>query len=704
MKATMQGKMRAKADQPMKVPPTNLFEPPFVHKQSSGDASSILGRENLHRRAYWLLAAFWLLLSIGLWLLPRPIHSQASTAPTALDQNPAIVMTMTVDIRGDGCTGSDAVTVLPTTTVHLCYSVLNSGDVTFTDHILSGQGFLPIVEQITLPPGATITRTRSAQFAVTTTQADTWAANSGPGSAQVQAQDSVAVTVISPAMDANLTVGQNVDACATTKIITVPSNSTAVFCLTITNTGDALLTRHAINIPVLAISGTITASLAPGQILTIDNGNASTLGLPANFVRTGVTTNLGPQATVQSSTAEGYAVSDASSAGVTVGNGATTLQVTVNQAAPCGTLTTINPLRNTNVYFCLNLTNTGTVSLTNFQYGSAVPVIQGSFTYTLAPNAKIAIDNPFLTGLGAQAALGPYQAAISISPNFVVTATNASGFSVISSGSVSVVPVDPTATWTPTWTPIPPTPTWTPFPTWTSFPTWTPTPTWTPFPTIPPTPTWTPTWTRSFDLSNLQTPTPLAVIAAADPLMLTLTMDAEATNAALLLTTQADALATSQALAFPTDTPLPSPLDTPTPDPALESLSGSITQTNQVIIAPRPPTATPTSAPSPTPSPTQRSLTLPTPTALPNLPDLFSQVLSSAISTLGILWFLVGSLVFFVTAGVIAGMSFRQSNRQRYNLYALEEVEDEEVEESEPTSPASSQNKNDGDHWPTSLQ
>jgi hypothetical protein len=194
------------------------------------------------------------------------------------------------------------------------------------------------------------------------------------------------------------------------------------------------------------------------------------------------------------------------------------------------------------------------------------------------------------------------------------------------------------------------------------------------------------------------------VIAAADPLMLTLTMDAEATNAALLLTTQADALATSQALAFPTDTPLPSPLDTPTPDPALESLSGSITQTNQVIIAPRPPTATPTSAPSPTPSPTQRSLTLPTPTALPNLPDLFSQVLSSAISTLGILWFLVGSLVFFVTAGVIAGMSFRQSNRQRYNLYALEEVEDEEVEESEPTSPASSQNKNDGDHWPTSLQ
>lgn len=76
------------------------------------------------------------------------------------------------------------------------------------------------------------------------------------------------------------------------------------------------------------------------------------------------------------------------------------------------------------------------------------------------------------------------------------------------------------------------------------------------------------------------------------------------------------------------------------------------------------------------------------------------------MATLGVLWFLAGSLVFFGVAGIIAGVGFRQSERRRFHLYTLEEQEDESSDEAATTSsqaPKARSAKDDVDRWPSSL-
>jgi hypothetical protein len=48
--------------------------------------------------------------------------------------------------------------------------------------------------------------------------------------------------------------------------------------------------------------------------------------------------------------------------------------------------------------------------------------------------------------------------------------------------------------------------------------------------------------------------------------------------------------------------------------------------------------------------------------------SFFVRVLDSAGSTVALLWFLGGSVLFFVTAGVLAGLSFRTKERARFAL------------------------------------
>jgi hypothetical protein len=634
---------------------------------------------------------------------PARQERTAISSPKTPDQTPAIAMTMTVGIKPGVCASTDTIATVATTPVILCYTVRNTGDVTLTDHILTSPGVTPEIVSFVLAPGAEITRTGSMPVTASTTRTDTWAANSGPNTAQVQAQDSVTINLLAPAIEVKQTVGRVAGVCADTNQIVAPTGTTAAFCLTLRNTGDTPLTLHNIRIPTLGISGTISPILSPGQLLTIDDGNASALGLPVGFTRSNVTASLVSVATVESYSAEGFAVSASSTASVTIGTGATSLAATVNQAPACGASNNLSVIRNSQVYYCLTLTNTGSVPLTSHQFSSTTPAIQASFTYTLAPTARMVIDNAFLSTIGVQSVLGPHTVANTINSSFVMTSTNTNGFNVIASGSTVVTPFDPTPTLTPipTATPFPPTNT--PFPTSTFFPTPTP---------FPPTPTWTftwtpmpptPTWTRSFDLSNLQTPTPsIAAVATIDPALQQVPqIDFQATNIAIAQTAEADMLATSAALAYVT--PITSTaVFTAEQMQAIPALVTPIEPT-----ATRVPSSTPSRTPSPTPTATVRPIEYPTATALPDFPSIFSNVLRSAMATLGVLWFLAGSLVFFGVAGIIAGVGFRQSERRRFHLYALEEEEMEDVndEESAATSqpPQSRSTTDDLNRWPSSL-
>ena len=65
---------------------------------------------------------------------------------------------------------------------------------------------------------------------------------------------------------------------------------------------------------------------------------------------------------------------------------------------------------------------------------------------------------------------------------------------------------------------------------------------------------------------------------------------------------------------------------------------------------------------------------------------------------MALLWFLGGSVLFFVTAGVLAGLSFRGKEQRRYQLTASEDaaLQMEPAADNQPTADAD-------EPWPSSL-
>lgn len=82
----------------------------------------------------------------------------------------------------------------------------------------------------------------------------------------------------------------------------------------------------------------------------------------------------------------------------------------------------------------------------------------------------------------------------------------------------------------------------------------------------------------------------------------------------------------------------------------------------------------------------QRPINLPTPTDTPDFVMAAARTFDVAVTTFGWLWFLVGSLVFFVTAGIVAGLFFRQSEVSRYDLAEPDYWLEEEPPDDQPSA------------------
>jgi hypothetical protein len=107
----------------------------------------------------------------------------------------------------------------------------------------------------------------------------------------------------------------------------------------------------------------------------------------------------------------------------------------------------------------------------------------------------------------------------------------------------------------------------------------------------------------------------------------------------------------------------------------------------------------------------QRPIIPPTPTATPDFVMAAARTFDIAVTTFGWLWFLVGSLVFFVTAGIVAGLFFRQSEVNRYDLAEPDYWLEEEAPDDDysPTGsypglhPGRQTGKNADEEWPADL-
>jgi hypothetical protein len=409
------------------------------------------------------------------------------------------------------------------------------------------------------------------------------------------------------------------------------------------------------------------------------------------------------------------------------------------------------PQTNINAAFNLNLAPnarisvtanvlTGTLGLTSFLGPfEARTIINSTMTYTAS--------NPAL-GYRAVASAGAQVNIITPTPTLTrgPTATNTPIPLATLSPTPSLTPIPPTLTPTWTWTPSP---TSTPPPTVLAFSTpsgLAPTP-YPPIPGIqssaPGSPFTSPldpfAATATAQALGFAFPTPII-----DPVGATLTAQAVGFPTPILdpfgatLTAQAQfafptpiidpfgATLTAQAqFGFPT--PILDPFGATLtaqaqfgfPTPIVDPFGATLTaQAVSPLATPVPPTELPpatapdaglviTVTATPTPEaaallptgPTQRPIEPPAAPPPADRRAFFAQVLDSAGTTLALLWFLGGSALFFVTAGVLAGLAFRDKERARYELDATGDAA--AFTPQPPDAPAAAAKA--GDDWPESL-
>lgn len=645
-------------------------------------------------------------------------------------------VTKTVGLT-DACPTTTGIAVDASTTVKYCVTIKNTGTLTLTNHRLIDPLLkVDVTFPLKFPVGATLVITDGAlqkydsnqhlSLTVTGDITNTAVVTSTTAEGVIVSGNAQAVAAIGKASSVlTYTVGLE-DGCAATTAMPFVSGRTLYYCLKLTNNGTVPLEGHTIrwvqnSAATPLVNTTITQTVSPGQSLIITRSRITQLA-PTN-----VTANSTNDFTVTSTNHRGMVAAANAKGTVTVG--AQTLSVTkyaTTDRNGCVVNMPLNITTNQEFYYCVVITNTGLVPLVRhaFVEGSPTPFnISGVFTYTLAPNQKMTLTNQFLASVGLPANIfGPFKVSSSYFGTLNVSATSANNSQVFQTAAAQINVSAPTATAT-----TPPT----------AIPTFTPslTPIPSPSATLPPTPTpspvvlsFQPTPTQPFSVNSITTPTPGvlpgAVPPAVDqfgqpitpaldqfgqpitpavdqfgqpisPLLEQPTADIASTVFALTV----EAAATQTALAFMA----PPLIDTPSAPP-VQSLVETPAPAVTVVV-------------TPTATPLLLVLTpLPSPAAATGYLAVFSQVFQVSAATLGWLWFVVGSLVFFTVAGMFAGLGWSQRGRQGvYDMneratpadegMRLEASTTQSFSIQSPAAPsAKPQAPDDEDYWPASLR
>ncbi len=591
---------------------------------------------------------------------------------------PTARLTATVGTSPTACGSRSRLRVRANTLVYYCYTLENTGPISLTRHSLSDVRFGTLwADRIyPMPPGA-VTDTVAGGLVLSHTvtgslvNTATWTAVATAVSRSVVVSATALVAVITPTVAFTKSVGPPGEGCPQATAHALLAGEDARFCLTLQNTGNVTFSRHALYDPGLGIDATFTHTLPPGARLVITDGNAGEYQIAQPLTVRGVQTDVVNVAIYTGTTPGGITTTATASATVALGQAAIAVTKTLGtDPVSCGTATTLEVGATTGVYYCLTVINRGLVTFTHHLFREQELNIQGAFTHTLAPGQMLTLTNEVLVNrFGLPRVFGPLYPPINSVMRY--TATNPAGY-VATATALAVANVAGIPTSTPTPTSRSSSPTNTPFPTAT--PTNTPVPP-TPIPTFTFTPapsTPTPTPTRSYAISSLATPTPRPVSPLEVP-----AVDVAAIQAALL-TLQAQS---------PLPTP-PSAGGPPAAVPVTSAPEAAQPAPTVVIVVTSPPL------------PTQRPVVYPTPTPTPDYLLLAARVIDAAMATAGWIWFLLGTLIFFAAAGIMAGLSFRQQEAHRFELLEATPPEDDEEwgEDEEDVGPPDTD-----DNWPASL-
>ncbi|MFN8491129.1 MAG: hypothetical protein U0350_26270 [Caldilineaceae bacterium] len=635
-----------------------------------------------------------------------------STNATVSIANATAKINKTVGLTPNTCASTSSLFIIAGAKVYYCLTIQNTGNVVLSNHHISDTllnlsnsndySAIPALQ-----PGATysITNAQLPALAYQTTGnnafVNTVAYNAdGPFGPATEAKGQATVRVGAVSLAITQTVGTDPQKCAATSVTAIKYGSTIYYCLIIKNAGDFPFNQFTIDAPARGINKqSFTHELAAGGILELAYAtvNRYLANAAAGFTIGNVTAPLTNTISVAATTTDGRTESKTATAATYVGNAAigVTKYVETDPSACLPNLSlTVNP--GALVYYCLRVENRGEVTLTDHRIYEPTTGVNSTFSYPLAPGAVLSVTNTALgSTLKATALMGPFTINASVNNTLYFTSTNNQGFLTGASTGADINLPTPTRTATPVRTP---TLTLTPGPT----STFTPLPTATPSPTPIPSATGTatpvavsllpaPTSTHDFRVSSVTTPpaantgqqpnSPIQQPNSPVPQPVSPLPPPDANAQAAAETAQA---ATATALALLATPPMP----TATPLPP-----------TQVITSP----ALITTTVAPTALADQRPIEFPTPTPPTNFMALFGRVANMSITAAGWIWFLCGSLIFFVTAGVLVGVGFRRQEQRRYTMVEQNAPLNRSERTSSAPRTATEPAPEDEDNWPTSL-
>lgn len=589
----------------------------------------------------------------------------------------AIRVTKTAAINDD-CSGTRAIAVPISTTIRYCVIIQNTGTLPLANHRLvdpllkidiSFPTNVPINASLRITDGNLRRLDSSQQLALlitsNVTNTLTVTSTTAEGAAATASNQATAVVGRS-SMTATATLGLE-DQCSTTTALTSLNGRTVYHCLRLTNTGTIPLEFHTIQwlqsastTPV--VNTTITETVQPGQTLILTRSRISQLA--QTNVTAGVTNNF----TINSKNRQDFVTRAQAQSQLVVNTQSVTLgkRPTIVNGSNCDPNISLSVGSTQEFYYCLIIHNNGLVPLVRHTISEGPPLnISASFAYTLAANQRLTLTNDTIAStLKLTPFLGPFRASANFPSTTTITSWSAANVAVAANSPVLQVVV---STATPTGTPLPTQP-----PTLTPFPTVTPTPSFTPQPTPTPSPvviSFLPTPTQPFSVNAVATPTPGVAPGALPP------------------TTDPFATPTFDPFAQPT-----SPLDFPTVDVAATFAAATleVAATQTMIAMLQPPVIATPSAPfveSPLATPTITTTValtatplilvltpIPTPVTPTSYLSVVAQVFQVSTATLGWLWFVIGSVIFFATAGMFAGLGWR--SRRQHGLYEVNDSAD----------------------------
>ncbi len=607
-------------------------------------------------------------------------YSDRGTARVILGQATTVI-TQTVGTVEGTCADTPGLAVASGTTVYYCLTIADTGTLDFVRHEIRapqlGATFVYTpanptlaLQQITAQQVRNSYPPNQFEKVIADPFTNLITVTSYTTEGVVSQSSAAAVAIIGSASAVlTYTVGTDPNRCASTNTLSVLTNTTVYYCIQIENTGTLPLERFTISAPQLDLQRTLTRTVAAGASLVLTSSFDSALTTLVNVPQNTTVTNA---ITVDGYTTAGVRVRTPATATITVGGLLITV-VKYARATPTGCVTAepLNISTTTQFYYCVVVRNTGQVPITGFSLIEPAPTnINFAFDYQLGVGETMTLTNDFLaTALQLGSALGPFLTTGSLNASVMVTARGSNGATVAVSDAFQINATVPTVT---------------PVPQPTSTPTWTPTLTPIPSttPTVPPTPTPTnvvisilPTATDPFGLSSVTTPNPgvpgdpssgfVPESPLTDPFFETPTPFSDFFATEIAMT---EAAVTAAALAIEAEATQSALLLTQQAPPFVPTSPLFATETPATVL-----TSTVTSLPA---------VALPPPDGMPAAGDgsfalsggngdyltLIAATLTTSAATLGWIWFLVGSIIFFAVAGMFAGLGFRQQERGRYRI------------------------------------